>query len=72
MASKASASANYANGARHFVSVQAIRIAGAVGALVMPAHDLRNLRPGKLHVAYDLVADGGVVAHGAGLFVVER
>src|SRR5277367_20298 len=39
---------------------------------MMPAHNLRNLRPWKLYVAHDLMADGGVVAHGARLFVVER
>ena len=51
---------------------QPVRIARAVAALVVRAHDLRNARPGKLHSAHDLMSDDGVVGHFAKFFGVER
>src|SRR6202042_1630857 len=57
---------------RHLVPMEPIGVARAVGALVMPAHDLGNLRPWELHVADDLVTDGSVVPHRARFFVIER
>ena len=38
---------------------------------MVPAHNLRNPRPGKLHAGHDLVPDGGVIGHLAKLFRIE-
>ena len=50
---------------RHLVHLQAVRVAGSVRALVMPAHHLRNHRPWKLNAADDLVPHGRVIGHRA-------
>ncbi len=59
-------------GMRNFVHVQLVGIAGAVAALVVPAHDLRDLRPGELHAVHDLVADHGVIHHFPELARLQR
>ena len=56
-----------AHGLRDFVRVQPIGISGPVSAFVMPADDLRNLRPGELHLADDLMPNDRVVAASRGI-----
>src|SRR5207302_9242330 len=48
---------------RNIFHQQTIGIPGPIAALMVPANDFRNPRPGKLHPAYDLMADNGVVGH---------
>src|SRR5581483_6576238 len=52
---------NNSNGCGRFVQMKRVGIAGTVGALVVPANDFCDSRPGELHAADDLVAEGGVV-----------
>src|SRR5437763_2589438 len=40
-----------------------IRISRAIASLVMPANNLRNLRPGELDAADNLMADDSVIRH---------
>src|SRR5215469_3186186 len=61
-----------ARGHGQFVHVQAVGIAGAIAAFVMPANDLGNFRPGKLNAADDLMADDGVIGHRAEFVGIER
>ncbi len=60
-----------AHGLRYLVPMQAVRISRPVGALMVPAHDFWNLRPGKLHLADDLMSDDRVVPHLPGFLLVE-
>src|SRR6266567_3112468 len=57
---------------RNIFVEKSIRIAGAVGALVMPAHNLRNAWPRELNAGNDLVPDGCMVSHLAELFRIKR
>src|SRR5882762_7113912 len=57
---------------RHFVAMHSVGIAGSVSALMMPADNFRNLGPGELHVADDLMSNHSVIRHLAKLLSIER
>src|SRR5262249_40753837 len=51
---------------------QSIGIAGTIAALVMPANNVRDTRPGKLNTADNLMTDHGVVCHFTKFLRVQR
>src|SRR6266850_1001757 len=57
---------------RHLFLVHAVGVAGAVSALMVPAHNFRNLRPRKLDVADNLMSHHGVIGHLAEFLRIER
>src|SRR3989441_4875946 len=47
----------------HVVHKQTVGVSRAIAALMVPAHNFGNAWPGKLHIAYDLMSNDGVVSH---------